>query len=369
MRKKQTNLSITSPFLHGPRVSTQAAYQYLQRLFTQPAHQVPPVCLWGKHGIGKTELILALAQEKSWPCRVINPAQFEEMGDLIGLPYLDHKEVGGALSRFAPPEWIPQGEGPGILLIDDFNRADDRILRGLMALWQARRLSSWALPEDWYILLTGNPEGQQYSVTPVDEATISRMLHLELVFDLESWTQWAQASGLPEKAIEFVRLHPESIDGEQTTARTLTFLFRLWQQYGQPMPPDPQLALLAHSAVGAQAAQAFVAFLANESIPLPSAADFLDANAAIQQSLLDQLLTGELPRVDRLATLGQRILDYLQTHPELSAQQAAGLEQFLLSPTLPADQRLVLLHGLSKQGHSVLRQLLRHGELSKLVLG
>lgn len=362
-------MAITTPFSHGPRVSAQAAAQYLQRLFTQSAHLVPPVCLWGKHGIGKTEMVLALAKEKGWSCQMISPAQFEEMGDLIGLPYLDKIADGEALSRFAPPEWIPREEGPGILLIDDFNRADDRILRGLMALWQERRLSSWALPDNWFIILTGNPEGQQYAVTPVDEATISRMLHLELVYEVDSWAAWAKAEGIPAMAIEFVRQQPEMIDGEQTTARTLTFLFRLWQQYGQPMPPDLQLELLAHSAVGAQAAQAFVAYLANETIPLPSASDFLDAKAETQQSLLEELLTGELPRVDRLATLGQRILDYLQTQSELSAQQAAGLEQFLLLPELPADQRLVLLHGLSKQRHPVLGQLLRHPELSRLVLG
>jgi hypothetical protein len=362
-------LSITSRFLHGPRVSTQAAADYLQRLFTQPAHQVPPVCLWGKHGIGKTELILALAQEKDWPCRVISPAQFEEMGDLIGLPYLEQQEDGRAISRFAPPEWIPREDGPGILLIDDFNRADDRILRGLMALWQERRLSSWALPKDWYLLLTGNPEGQQYSVTPVDEATISRMLHLELVFEVDSWAKWAETEGIPQKAIDFVRQHPESIDGEQTTARTLTFLFRLWQQYGQPMPSDPQLALLAHSAVGPQSASAFVAFLANESIPLPSVVEFLEASLATQTSLLKDLLSGDLPRVDRLATLGQNILHYLKAHPDLAPKKAAGLEQFLLLPDLPADQRLVLLHGISKEGHPVLGQLLRHAELSRLVLG
>lgn len=358
-----------SRFLHGPRVSTQAASGYLQRLFTQRAHQVPPVCLWGKHGIGKTELILALAQEKGWPCRVISPAQFEELGDLIGLPYLEQQENGRAISRFAPPEWIPRGAGPGILLIDDFNRADDRILRGLMALWQERRLSSWALPQDWYLLLTGNPEGQQYSVTPVDESTISRMLHLELVFEVDSWAAWADAEGIPAMAIEFVRQHPEIIDGHHTTARTLTFLFRLWQQYGQPMPPDPQVSLLAHSAVAAPAAEAFVAYLNNENIPLPAAAAFLSATTEVQQSLLETLLTGERPRVDRLATLAQSILHYLKTQPDLTPLEAAGLEQFLLLPKLPADQRLVLLHGISKEGHPVLGQLLRHGELSRLVLG
>lgn len=363
-------MALQQSFSYGPRVSTQAAKTYLLRLFSQAAETVPPVCLWGKHGIGKTELVLSIARENGWPYQVISPAQFEEMGDLIGLPYLEKKEDGSSISRFAPPEWIPRTPGPGILLLDDFNRADDRILRGLMALWQERRLSSWELPEGWYILLTGNPEGQHYSVTSVDEATISRMLHLELFFEVESWIAWAEAEKLPDRAIEFVQKHPEIIDGQQTTARTLTFLFRLWQQYGQPSAGESQLELLAHSAVAPQAAQAFIRFLGTEDhISLPSTVAFLTSGAEQQRLLLTQLLAGELPDLQKLSKLIKRLLAHLQEQPELDEAEAEGLENFLLLKELLPEQRLILLHGISTQQHAVLGRLLKHAALSKLILG
>ena len=47
-----------------------------------------PVCIWGLHGIGKTALVQAFAaqQDPHWALAYCAPAQFEEMGDLHGLP-------------------------------------------------------------------------------------------------------------------------------------------------------------------------------------------------------------------------------------------------------------------------------------------
>ena len=90
-----------------------------------------PVCIWGKHGIGKTELVENFAKANGFDFTYIAPAQFEEMGDLVGMPKIvDGKTV------FAAPSWIPTTNKKGILLIDDVNRADDRILRGIMQLLQ-----------------------------------------------------------------------------------------------------------------------------------------------------------------------------------------------------------------------------------------
>jgi MoxR-like ATPase len=77
-----------------------------------------PLCIWGRHGIGKTELIETFARKKGYAFRYIAPAQFEEMGDLLGMP-----KVEGNKSVFVAPEWVPREDVPGILLIDDVNRA------------------------------------------------------------------------------------------------------------------------------------------------------------------------------------------------------------------------------------------------------
>lgn len=362
-------MTLPSSKSYGPKVNSEEAYSFLLRLFSAPAEEVPPVCLWGRHGIGKTELVKSLALKQGWEFVAISPAQFEEMGDLLGLPYLDKDaETGLARSRFAPPEWVPRKEGPGILLIDDFNRADDRILRGLMALWQERKLSSWTLPSGWFMVLTGNPEGDLYSVTPVDEASLTRMLHLELQFNVQAWVNWAQEQGLPAIAISFAAQHPEVFDGLKTTARTLTYFFRLWQQYGQPGPDDPQLRLLLESTVTTKAAMQFLDFLQKSNWNLPDAQQLLTQPLAQTKVLFQKMLSEDTVRTDLITLLFSRLSSYLQAQPHLPVDQEEQLVNILLLPELPAEQVLLLLHKLSDSQHPILGRLLQQPALSQLLL-
>ncbi len=94
-----------------------------------------PVCIWGTHGIGKTEIALNFARQRGWKVAYCAPAQFEEMGDLHGMPFKidpDPNVHGDERTVYMPPDWVPKDEGPGLLILDDINRADDRILRGGM---------------------------------------------------------------------------------------------------------------------------------------------------------------------------------------------------------------------------------------------
>ena len=179
-----------------------------------------PLCILGRHGIGKTEIVREYARERGYEFAYVAPAQFEEMGDLLGMPAVE--EGGGRpVTVFRPPDWVPVTPGPGILLLDDVNRADDRILRGLMQLLQDYRLVSWALPPCWQIVLTANPDDGDYSVTRMDEALLTRLLHVTLEFDAASWAAWARRRGIDRRGIQFVLTFPEAVTGRRTTPRSL----------------------------------------------------------------------------------------------------------------------------------------------------
>jgi len=132
---------------HGSKVDSTKVRELILHLMNglTSGKNTTPLCIWGTHGIGKTQLVESIAKETNSAFVQIAPAQFEEMGDLIGMPHITEKKD-GAVSHFAPPDWVPVDEGPGILLIDDVNRADDRILRGIMQLLQNYELISWKLP-------------------------------------------------------------------------------------------------------------------------------------------------------------------------------------------------------------------------------
>lgn len=337
-----------------------------------------PVCIWGAHGIGKTALIKTFAQERGWKFRYCAPAQFEEMGDLHGLPVRAESTTttanATAATVYLPPEWVPRQDdvGPGILLLDDINRADERILRGLMQLLQEFEMFSWTLPPKWQIVCTANPEGGDYSVTPLDDAMLTRLLHLTMVFDLKTWARWASAQGIDSRGVSFVLTYPEVITGRRTTPRTLTQFFAQIQGIRDLRQSLELVSILAHSALDEVTATAFLAFANDDLTQLIEPLELLNASEwePIAQRL--QALAqgaGDSKRIDRLATLCTRLY-LLLSASEYVAQplHAENVVRFLLQPELPNDLRFSLHRDLVAVGGSVAR-MVRDARLSKLLLG
>lgn len=294
-----------------------------------------PLCIWGPAGVGKTEIVRDLAAERGWGFCEIAPAQFEEMGDFHGLPGIERAEDGTDVTVYRPPAWVPRTAGPGVLLLDDFNRADDRILRGLMQLLQLGRFPSWALPEGWQILLTANPEGGDYSVTPLDPAMTTRMLHVTLAFDARRWAEWAAAAGIAPSAIDFVLLYPELIDrGERTTPRSLVQFFRSVADVAWKDELD-LVETLAASALDPATVTAFIAFVRGEMDRIPAPEEILGASSPDEVPAIVSRVR-DTDRIDRLNVLSTRIVVETgdpRTDPD--AALLANLRAYLVA--LPKD--------------------------------
>ncbi len=315
-----------------------------------------PLCIWGKHGIGKTEIVRAFARQKGYRLAYLAPAQVEEMGDMLGMPSISPEGV----TVFHPPDWAPAVPGPGILLIDDVNRADDRILRGIMQLLQDHALMSWALPPHWHIVLTANPDDGNYSVTPLDDAMISRMLHITLHFDMREWASWATQSGIDPRGINFVLAYPDAITGRRTTARTLTRFFQSIGSIPDLEKEAGRVRLLAEASLDAETVQAFMHFMRYAShLPDPQhilhAADF---QRDIEAPLYD-LIKGPPLRVDMLSAVCIRMgLYLLQQNIPLNEREQHNLKAFMLAAQLPKELRFALARDLAASRNESIQSVL-----------
>lgn len=359
---------------YGARVSAGSVVTLLEHALTgmaQSAERPTPLCIWGLHGIGKTELVRDLARARGCAFAYIAPAQFEEMGDLLGMPKIGTDPVLGEVTRFVAPEWVPRQPGPGILLLDDVNRADDRILRGIMQLFQNYELVSWTLPPQWLIVCTANPDGGDYSVTTLDEAMLTRMLHVTMEFDAQAWARWAERNGVDPRGINFVLAYPELVNGRRTTPRSLVQFFNSLRPLDNLRDHLGLVRLLGDAALDTETTQAFLSFVHLNLDRLPNPEEILDTedfDAVVRR--LDRLVhEGDTKRLDILSVVVTRLSNYLLARPaEPNAAELANLQRFLLLDLVPNDLRLAMAQELTQSKRPGLMKLYAVPELGQLLL-
>lgn len=309
-----------------------------------------PICVWGTHGIGKTEAVRAIAKSKGWPLAYCAPAQFEEMGDLHGLPIKvsSSEHAVDGYTAYLPPQWVPRSDGPGILLLDDINRADDRILRGLMQLLQNFEMFSWRMPARWQIILTANPEVGNYSVTPMDDAMLTRMIHVTMKFDPKIWAAWAVNAGVNPVGIDFVLTYPEVVTGIRTTPRSLAQVF-------SKIPLDrlelkkslAKVATILRGGLDEETVSAFISYINDELDFMISPDEILEAEdfEPIRKRVIAAAkgARGSV-RLDRLSTISTRLLLAIagEQYRSPSTKNSRNCIAFLMMDELPADLRFSL---------------------------
>lgn len=337
-----------------------------------------PLCIWGTHGIGKTQLVSEYAKLRGWKFAYAAPGQFEEMGDLHGMPTIKASDLNNSANTkgttiFSPPEWVPMEDGPGILLLDDINRADDRILRGIMQLLQNYELFSWKLPKKWQIVATANPDSGDYSVTTMDDSMLTRMIHFNMVFQAKSWAVWANASGVDQRGIAFVLSYPECITGKRTTPRTIVQLLDLISDISDWKNEYDLISSLAGSVLDQTTMAAFLAFINDELEALPSPEEILEAerNTDIKKhiSRLAKGREGDTKRVDRLSALLTRIFIFISSEGyEPQKKHLENLVELLTQDVFPNDLRMAFLTDTTKGSFKLKTELLNDHRIAELLL-
>ena len=366
---------------YGPKGNSEEIESILTHIFntnneiSNPDIKPTPLCIWGTHGLGKTEMVRDYAKSRGWQFEYIAPAQFEEMGDLHGMPNVidpDEKISGDEYTVYSPPDWVPREEGPGILLLDDINRADDRILRGCMQLLQNFELTSWKLPPKWQIVATANPEGGDYSVTPMDGAMLTRMLHTTLKFNAKIWAEWANSANVDQRGISFVLTYPELVNSDRTTPRSLTQFFEQIALI-EDLKGNLQLVeALALSSLNEVTVSSFIAFVNDELTQLIDPEEILDAEdfKSISKKIKDISVDDSgAKRVDRLSTMCSRLYLKLTSedyNPEKN--HSKNLVQFLLLDCIPNDLLMSLYMDLQKHGGDEIKEMTRDKKLASKLL-
>ena len=290
----------------------------------------------GDSGIGKTSSIVQLADELGLNFVKLNLAQIEEIGDLVGFPirqfemkdkkvteWVDENSVedyrkkgyeATGLNRmsYCPPEWISGKANGGILLLDDWNRADMRFIQAVMELIDRQQYISWKLPKDWHIILTSNPDNGDYLVNSIDNAQKTRFISVNLKFDLKCWGKWAEQNRLDGRCINFMLMHPELVTKE-VNSRSVSMFFNSISSLKSFEESLPLIQMIGEGSVGSEFSTLFTMFINNKLDKMISPENILSQDETYVMNTLKSLVGKDKEyRADIASTLGTRVSNYLE---------------------------------------------------------
>ena len=320
----------------------------------------------GESGIGKTTSIMDMAVRHELDFVKLNLAQIEELGDLVGFPvrqfqmyrekkiptsskdlnynsrsavaedlakmttvttkkvgqWVDEMAVSDYLKSgwkmtgknrmsYCAPEWIADKKAGGILLLDDWNRADVRFIQAVMELVDRQTYISWSLPKDWHIILTANPDNGDYMVNSVDAAQKTRYITANLKFDIDVWAKWAEEAGIDTRCINFLLLNPELVT-QETNARSISTFFNAISGIEKF---DEQLSLIqmiGEGSVGDEFSSMFTMFINNKLDKLPTPKDLLtnENDMTVKSMLTSAIGKDDDYRADIASALATRLANY-----------------------------------------------------------
>jgi hypothetical protein len=295
----------------------------------------------GDAGLGKTSSIKQLAKEQGMDVIMLNLAEFEELGDLVGFPvkefqiqnaegkttWINESQISAASAKgfkvigkrmsHAAPEWI-QGKGEGgFLILDDYTRADHRFMQATMSLIDQQSYASWKLPKNWHIILTTNPDNGDYNVTSLDIAQKTRFISVEVKFDEKVWAKWAEKAGIDGRCINFMLMNPEVIT-QNVNPRAITTFFNSISSIEKFEEQLPIIQMIGEGSVGADVYTMFTMFINNKMDKIISPQDIMtNPNEAYVVGALNSAVgQGDSFRADISSVIATRIVNYSLTHAE-----------------------------------------------------
>jgi hypothetical protein len=305
----------------------------------------------GESGIGKTSSIVQLADELGLNFVKLNLAQIEEIGDLVGFPirqfemtngtetsYVDehlvedfrkenYKATGKNRMSYCPPEWIANKDNGGILLLDDWNRADSRFIQAVMELIDRQTYISWTLPKDWHIILTANPDNGDYLVNSIDNAQKTRFISVQLKFDMDCWAKWAEQNNIDGRCINFMLMHPELINTE-VNSRSAVMFFNSISSIKTFEDSLPLIQMIGEGSVGNEFSSMFTMFINNKLDRMITPQAIVEQEEKYVLGTLKSLIDGDGGyRADIAATISTRLVNYLDRYANENKVEKSLIER------------------------------------------
>ncbi len=221
-----------------------------------------PVFLWGAPGIGKSQIVAQVANEKS--CKLIDiRAVLLDPVDLRGLPRINNQ----GQATWCPPSFLPSEDckDNGIVFLDELNAAPPLVQAACYQLVLDRRIGEYTLPQGWTVIAAGNGEKDRAVTHRMPTALANRMVHITMQTSVEDWLLWAENSNICPEIMAFLRFRPNLLHDFDPQSASKAFASpRSWEFLSNMLKSCVHASVeyeLFQGTVGMAAATEFMGFL------------------------------------------------------------------------------------------------------------
>ena len=155
--------------------------------------------IWGPPGVGKTQVVTQATKKLGIDIRYISLAMTDAI-DWRGVPHVVKEEGECGITKWARPGFLPI-EGAGLLFLDDFNVAPPTIQASAYDVVLRRAAGEHELGDRWLPIAAGNRESDRGVVFEMPSPLRNRMIHVELLPDIDSWKEWAYSNAIHESVV------------------------------------------------------------------------------------------------------------------------------------------------------------------------
>lgn len=165
----------------------------------------------GSPGIGKSQIVHQIAKEYGLQLIDLRLSQCDPT-DLAGFPQIDaaRKKAG-----YLPMDTFPlEGEQPEagyngwLLFFDEANSAPKAVQAAAYKILLDRKIGQRSLHKNCALVAAGNLESDGAIVEEMSTALQSRMAHIELQVDSDTWVEWAQKNDVHHMITSFIQFKP-----------------------------------------------------------------------------------------------------------------------------------------------------------------
>ena len=248
-----------------------------KRAISKAIQKRRPVFLWGPPGIGKSDIVKQIGEDKQREVIDVRLALWEPT-DIKGIPYYNSDE---GKMVWAPPAELPTDpESTAIIFLDELNSAPPAVQAAAYQLILNRRVGTYKLPDGVDLVAAGNREGDRGVTYRMPSPLANRFVHLEAKVDFDDWQDWATLNKIHPDVVGYVGFakqdlydfDPKSASKAFATPRSWSFVSDLLED------DDTDLDTLQNLIAGAIGDGLGVKFMAHRKIAgkLPKAGDILE---------------------------------------------------------------------------------------------